>query len=154
MQVNGTYNSTHSYQTSYQFVVNPLNTTVNVSTYEIETAAPYVILTNGTITSNASIPANLTTARQTYNISQILPNGGFYNLTNTTDVSTPFINIYKGSDNIAGQTFHLEKTPSNNNISSYQVVAGSAPQAVTVVAPLMPIGRYPVSTVQTFVIPT
>lgn len=153
-QVNGTFNSTHAYQTSYQFVVQPLNTTINASTYAIETAGPYVAFTNGTIVSNASIPANLTVARQTYNISQVTPNGGFYNLTSSLDVSTPFINIYNGSDNIAGQIYHLEKTPGSNNVSSYRVVAGSAPQTVTVVAPLTPIGRYPVSTVQTFVIPT
>ncbi|GAQ83460.1 Glycosyl hydrolase family 10 protein [Klebsormidium nitens] len=152
--VNGTFNSTHAYQTSYQFVVEPLNTTVNVSTYATQTAAPYVAFTNGTIVSNASIPANLTQARRTYNISQVTPNGGFYNLSSTLDVSTPFINIYTGSDNIAGQIYHLEKTPGNNNLSSYRVVPGSAPQTVTVVAPLTPLNRYPISTVQTFVIPT
>jgi hypothetical protein len=152
--VNGTFNSTHSYQTSYQFVVHPLNTTVDVNTYQIETAGPTVLFTNGTIAPNSSIPANLTAARRSYNISLIQPNGGFYNLTSTLDVSTPFINIANGSDNIANSTYHLEKTPGTNSLASYRVVAGSAPQTVSIFAPLAPLGSYPISTVQTFVIPT
>jgi GH35 family endo-1,4-beta-xylanase len=152
--VNGTFNSTHSYQTSYQFVVHPLNTTVDVNTYEIETAGPTVLFTNGTIAPNSSIPANLTAARRSYNISLVQPNGGFYNLTSTLDVSTPFINIANGTDNISNSIYHLEKTPGTNSVASYRVVAGSAPQTVSIFAPLAPLGRYPISTVQTFVIPT
>lgn len=137
--MNGSGNATYRYQSSSDFIVVPVNTTTDPSTYLFELTTPYATLLNGSVAANGTGPAA--------NVTDVFTATPFYNVSSSLLVTTPYINIAQGSDNIAGNLAHVEKPPVGN-ASTFRVVPGQAQQVVRIVAPLTAIGGpVPVSTI-------
>jgi GH35 family endo-1,4-beta-xylanase len=146
--VNGSGNATYNYQTSAQFIVHPLNTTIDPNTYLFELSTPYVTFINGSVAPNAT-----SLGGSSSNVTSTSANGPFANVSSTLDVSTPYINLAQGTADIASSIAHVERPVGSNSTSTFRIVPGSAPDVINIVAPLTPLGRYPVVTIPTPTVP-